>query len=141
MLPRVPLLIATHMQMYPPNRDLTGDAVTREMVDEAMGTVTREGVYVPTPETILKETARYYQVSEEDIKGISRQKNIVTSRHITAYLIRNLTNLPLSGIGDYLNRDHATVLASIRKVESSIKTDKDLAATIRDITSNINSRQ
>ena len=122
-------------------RDLTGDAVTREMVDDAMGTVTREGIYVPTPETILKETARYYQVSEEEIKGVSRQKNIVTSRHITAYLIRNLTNLPLSGIGDYLNRDHATVLASIRKVESSIKTDKELAATIRDITSNINSRQ
>ena len=122
-------------------RDLTGDAVTREMVDDAMGTVTREGIYVPTPETILRETARYYQVSEEEIKGVSRQKNIVTSRHITSYLIRNLTNLPLSGIGEYLNRDHATVLASIRKIESSIKTDKELAATIRDITSNINSRQ
>ena len=122
-------------------RDLTGDAVTREMVDDAMGTVTREGIYVPTPETILKESARYYQVSEEDIKGVSRQKNIVTARHITAYLIRNLTNLSLSDIGEFLNRDHATVLASIRKVETSIKTDKELAATIRDITSNINSRQ
>ena len=122
-------------------RDLTGDEITREMVDDAIGTVIRDGVYVPTPETILRETARYYQVSEEDIKGVSRQKNIVTARHITAYLIRNLTNLPLSGIGDYLNRDHATVLASIRKVEGSIKTDKELAATIRDITSNINSRQ
>jgi len=122
-------------------REITGDEITREMVDEAISTVIRDGVYVPTPETILKETARYYQVSEEDIKGVSRQKNIVTSRHITAYLIRNLTNLPLSGIGEYLNRDHATVLASIRKVEGSIKTDKELAATIRDITSNINSRQ
>ena len=77
----------------------------------------------------------------DDIKGAGRQKNIATARHITAYLIRNLTNLPLSGIGDFINRDHATVLSSIRKIEGQIKTDKDMAATIRDITSNINSRQ
>ena len=122
-------------------RELTGDAITREMVDEAIRAVVRDGVYVPTPETILGEISRYYQVTEEDIKGSGRQKNIATARHITAYLIRNLTNLPLSGIGDFINRDHATVLSSIRKIEGQIKTDKDMAATIRDITSNINSRQ
>ena len=122
-------------------RSITGDVITREMVDREIGVVIRDGIYVPTPETILAETARYYQVSAEDIKGQSRQKNIVTARHITAYLIRNLTNLSLPGIGEFLNRDHATVLASIRKIETQIKTDKDLSATIRDITSNINSRQ
>ena len=122
-------------------RDLTGDEITRDIVDEVIKVVIRDGVYVPTPETILNETARYYQVSSEDIKGISRQKNIVTARHITSYLIRNLTNLSLPGIGTFLNRDHATVLASIRKIENQIKTDKKLADTIRDITSNINSRQ
>ena len=122
-------------------RDLTGDIITRDKVDEAARIVTRDGIYVPTPETILSETARYYQVSADDIKGQSRQKNIVTARHITSYLIRNLTNLPLSGIGEFLNRDHATVLASIRKIEDQIKNDKDMSATIRDITSNINSRQ
>ena len=122
-------------------RSITGDVVTREMVDREIGVVIRDGIYVPTPETILGETARYYQVSAEDIKGQSRQKNIVTARHITAYLIRNLTNLSLPGIGEFLNRDHATVLASIRKIENQIKSDKKLSDTIRDITSNINSRQ
>jgi chromosomal replication initiator protein len=122
-------------------RELTGDVVTREKVDDAVKVVIRDGVYVPTPDVILEETARFYQVSAEDIKGISRQKNIVTARHITAYLIRNLTNQTLPMIGTFLNRDHATVLASIRKIEGQIKSDKDLSATIRDITSNINSRQ
>lgn len=122
-------------------REITGDTITREMVDDAAKVVIRDGVYVPTPEKIIDETARYYQVSAEDIKGISRQKNIVTARHITAYLIRNLTNLSLPGIGDFLNRDHATVLSSIRKIEGQIRNDKELSATIRDITSNINSRQ
>ena len=80
-------------------------------------------------------------VDDLAVKGLSRQQNIVTARHITAYLIRNLTNLSLPGIGAFLNRDHATVLASIRKIENQIKTDKKLSDTIRDITSNINSRQ
>ena len=122
-------------------REITGDEITRDMVDDGIGIVIRDGIYVPTPEAIINETARYYQVSPEEIKGVSRQKNIVTARHITAYLIRNLTNLSLPNIGSFLNRDHATVLASIRKIENSIKSDKKLSDTIRDITSNINSRQ
>ena len=122
-------------------REITGDEITRDMVDEGIGIVIRDGVYVPKPDTILNETARYYQVTPEEIRGVSRQKNIVTARHITAYLIRNLTNLSLPGIGTFLNRDHATVLSSIRKIENQIKTDKKLSDTIRDITSNINSRQ
>ncbi len=115
--------------------------ITREIVDRAIGDVVRDGVYVPTPEVILNETARFFQVSADDVKGMSRQKSIMTARHITAYLIRNLTNLSLPGIGTFLNRDHATVLASIRKIENQIKSDKKLSDTIRDITSNINSRQ
>ena len=122
-------------------REITGDEITRDKVDVAIGVVIRDGVYVPTPETIIAETARYFQITADDVKGVSRQKNIVTARHITSYLIRNLTNLSLPGIGAFLNRDHATVLASIRKIENQIKTDKKLADTIRDITSNINSRQ
>ncbi len=122
-------------------RDLTGNEVSREMVDEAIRVVIRDGIYVPTPETIINETARYLQVTPDEVKGLSRQQNIVTARHITAYLIRNLTNLSLPGIGAFLNRDHATVLASIRKIENQIKSSKKLSDTIRDITSNINSRQ
>ena len=57
------------------------------------------------------------------------------------YLMRNLTNLSLKDIGEqYGDRNHSTVLNSIRKVEELLKTDQDMAATLRDITSNINAR-
>ena len=36
--------------------------------------------------------------------------------------------------------DQATVLSSIRKVEELLKSDPEIAATVRDITSNINSK-
>ena len=122
-------------------RELDNNVINIATVNRAIGDVVRSGVYVPTTDDILNETARFYQISPEDIKGQSRSKNIAIARHVTAYLIRNLTNLSLPSIGVFLNRDHATILASIKKIENMIRDDKDMAATIRDITSNINSRQ
>ena len=118
-----------------------GNTITRETVDVAISDVIRTGTFIPSPEDIIRETARYYGVSESDIRGSSRQKNIATARHVSSYLIRILTNFSLQNIGDILNRDHATIMAAIRKIEAGIATDKELAGTIRDITSNINSRQ
>lgn len=57
------------------------------------------------------------------------------------YLIRSLTNLSLVDIGNlYEGRNHSTVLNSIRKIEELLKSDQETAATVRDISSNINSR-
>ena len=122
-------------------RDMDNNEISISTVNRAIADVIRTGVYVPTPEDIINETARFYQTTPDDIKGPSRVKNIAIARHITAYLIRNLTNLSLPAIGDFLNRDHATVLASIRKIEKDFSVKPDMSATIRDITSNINSRQ
>ena len=64
------------------------------------------------------------------------------ARHVSMYLIRTLTNLSLADIGKFFgDRDHATVLASTKKIEKSMQSDRDMAGTIRDITSNINARQ
>ena len=55
--------------------------------------------------------------------------------------MRSLTNLSLKDIGEqYEARNHSTVLSSIRKIEDLLKSDPDISGTVRDITSNINSR-
>ena len=123
-------------------REITGDTITRDTVAKSISDVVRTGVYIPNPDDIIEETARYYQIRVEDIKGQRRTKNIALARHISIYLIRTLTNLSLNDIGGfYEDRNHATVLASVQKIEKSISSDPELSATIRDITSNINSRQ
>lgn len=123
-------------------RDLEDDAITVDSVKRAIKDVIRIGAYIPSPEVIIEETARYFSIAAEDIRGQKRTKVIATARHISIYLVRTLTNLSLNDIGSHFeDRNHATVLASINKVEALIKTDNDLAATIRDITSNINARQ
>jgi chromosomal replication initiator protein len=124
-------------------RDIMDDSITITSVKRAIKDVIRVGVYIPTPDVIITETARYFGLTEEDIRGQRRIKNTAMARQIAMYLIRSLTNLSLVDIGEeFEHRNHSTVLSSIRKVEDLLKTggDNDTAATVRDITSNINAR-
>ena len=97
--------------------------------------------YIPTPDNILDYISKYYGIEKEIICGQQRVKDAVAARQIAMYLMRNLTNLPLKEIGEeFGGRNHATVLSSIRKVEELLKSDPEISATVRDITSNINSK-
>lgn len=121
-------------------REILDDAITIDSVKRAIKDVIRIGTYIPTPAVIIRETARYFSLGEEELRGQNRSKVVASARQISMYLIRTLTNLSLKDIGaEYEDRNHATVLASIRKVETLLKTNPETAATVRDITSNINS--
>ena len=121
-------------------KEILDDVITIDSVKRAIKDVIRVGTYIPTPESIIRETARYYSLKEDDLRGQSRSKNTAMARQVSMYLMRSLTNLSLKDIGaEYEDRNHATVLSSIRKVEDLLKTDPNMAGTVRDITSNINS--
>ena len=122
-------------------RDLLNDEITVESVRRAIKDVIRSGSYVPTADIIISETARYYGITEDAIRGQSRQKNTATARQVAMYLCRTLTNMALADIGrQFEDRNHATVLSSVRKIEDLMKSSPDMSATIRDINSNISAR-
>ena len=123
-------------------RDILNDAtINIASVKRAIKDVIRVGAYIPTPDVIIEETARFYSLTSEDLRGQHRSKNMAMARQISMYLIRSITNLSLMDIGrEYENRNHSTVLQSIRKVEELLRTDPEMADAVRDITSNINSR-
>ena len=121
-------------------KEILNDVITIDSVKRAIKDVIRIGTYIPTPDCIIRETARYYSLNEDDLRGQNRSKNTAIARQVSMYLMRSLTNLSLKDIGaQYEGRNHATVLSSIRKVEDLLVTDANMAATVRDITSNINS--
>ena len=73
------------------------------------------------------------------LRGTLKNKGTAEARQVAIYLIRKLTNLSTPDIGKELNKDHSTVIYSIRKVETALKNgDKNLQDHIRDITANIN---
>ncbi len=120
-------------------KEILDDVITIDSVKRAIKDVIRTGTYIPTPDSIIRETARYYSLKEEDLRGQNRSKNTAMARQVSMYLMRSLTNLSLKDIGaQYEARNHTTVLSSIRKVEELLKTDPAMASTVRDITSNIN---
>lgn len=122
-------------------KEILNETITTESVKRAIEDVIRTDTYIPAPGKIIKETARYYSLHDEDLRGQNRSKAPSEARQIAMYLMRSLTNLSLKEIGEQFdNRNHATVLSSIRKIEDCIKSDPAMTSKIRDISSNINSQ-
>ena len=123
-------------------RDLMDDNITVTSVSRAIKDMFKEKTaYVPTPDDIIEETAKYFSILPEDIKGQRRTRNTALARQIAMYQIRILTNLSLQDIGDiFEGRDHTTVLSSIQKIEKNIASSPEFSQMVKDITSNINSR-
>ena len=120
-------------------KEILNEVITTDSVRRAIKDVIR--TEETTPARILFETSAYYSVSEEEIRGQNRARLVAEARQVAMYLMRNLTQLSLSEIGEqFEGRNHSTVLSSIRKIEDSIKSDASMAAKIRDISSNINSQ-
>ena len=122
-------------------KEILNRVITIDDVKKAIEAVIINGEYIPNPDRIISETARFFSLKSEDLRGQNRSKNTALARQIAMYLMRTLTNLSLKDIGaEFEDRNHATVLSSIRKIEDLIKSDPRMASTIRDITSNINSQ-
>ena len=123
-------------------RDLINDDITVENVKAHLKDMFKgKGVLIPTTDDIIEETAKCFMLSPEDVKGQSRQANIVLARHIAMYLVRKITNLSLNEIGkEFDGRHHTTVMTSVNLVEKRMRNEKEFSNNIRDITSNINSK-
>ncbi|MEL4107110.1 chromosomal replication initiator protein DnaA [Oscillospiraceae bacterium CM] len=123
-------------------RDLMNDSITVSSVAKAIKDMFKEKTeYMPTADLIIDETAKFYSLTSDDLKGQRRTKNTAQARQVSMYLIRKLTNLSLKDIGDlYEGRDHTTVLSSIRRIEDTMKASSPFSQMIRDITANINAR-
>lgn len=80
---------------------------------------------------IQREAASYYNVKVSDLKGTRRHRTVAFPRQIAMYLSRVLTNHSLPEIGDkFGGKDHTTVLAAFRKIESLVETDPSIRSSI-----------
>ncbi len=100
-----------------------------------------EGNSLPTPNLIINQVGKFYNMDEATLKGSQRTKEVAEARHMAIYLVRKLTNLSSTEIGrEFGGRDHTTILSSITKIEDELKkNNSNLLNNLRDITANINS--
>lgn len=118
--------------------NLLGNEITQDIVERAIKDMFQEHPGLnPTPEIIIKEVSKYFQVDENALIGKNKSKETVLPRQISMYLIRELIQLSYPDIGKYFNRDHSTVIHAVNKIEETIRTDSEFKNEIKDIRNNI----
>ena len=98
-----------------------------------------EGNSLPTPSLIISQVCKFYSIDEATLRGTQRNKSVVEARQVAIFLIQKMTNLSTTDIGKEFNKDHTTMMHSVKKVEMALKDgDVTLQNHIQDITANIN---
>jgi chromosomal replication initiator protein len=84
-------------------------------------------------EQIIENISKRYNIAIEDIKGKKRTTEIALARHISIYVIRNVTNLSLQNTAKIFGRDHTTILSSIDVIKSKMADDSTFEYEINSI--------
>ena len=111
---------------------LTSAEVTKEKIDEVISII--DPGNIPTDaliDKILTTVSKAYDVPVENMKSKKKTDNVAKARHVAIYIIKNMTELTLKEIGNIFGRDHSTVISSIEKVESNIKTVNNYESEIK----------
>lgn len=87
-----------------------------------------------TADRIITAVSKHFGISEDDIKGASREKSIKEARNTAMFLIRNHTPLSLSEIGKIFGgRNHSTVHSNCVAAEARLETDRFFESDIKAI--------
>ena len=87
-----------------------------------------------TPEKITNEVCNYFGLNILDVCGPKRNRAFVYARDIAIFLCRDkIKEITQAKIGEFFNRDHATVINSCKKIEINMKLEKDLSEHIKNI--------
>ena len=87
-----------------------------------------------TPFSIIKTIAKHYGIFSEDILGKSQTKECSLPRQIAMFFCREKLHLPYKKIGKLFDRDHSTVMSSIKYIQNQKdKRIKDIYFSLLDI--------
>lgn len=73
-----------------------------------------------TPLKILEATAELYGIRMEDILGKTQSRDCALPRQLSMYLCRHQLKMPFMKIGDLFDRDHSTVMTSVKQIQKAI---------------------
>jgi chromosomal replication initiator protein len=104
---------------------LTGQPLTEELCAQVLADLIPAQKALDA-EAIQREVARYFKLPVEELRGERRVKHVAHARQVAMYLCRTLTAASLPEIGKRFNKDHSTVLTSVRKIETLKDTDDQL---------------
>ena len=119
---------------------LNGKNLNIEVVKELLKDLIKGGdTQKPiTIDLIKEEVSKLFNIKVSEMNSKKRDRLIVYPRQIAMYLVRELTDFSLPGIGNnFGGRDHTTVIHACNTIKTKRKTDKNLDQIITKIIQNI----
>lgn len=106
-----------------------------EFANDALKDYLNKNIYSNNSiENIQKVVSDYYNITVDDLKGKKKSAKITFPRHVAMYLSRMLTDESFPRIGlEFGGRDHSTVIHSINKIDTELKTNMELKKAIDDM--------
>jgi len=104
--------------------DLTLEGVKKIFMAAAESSTPRQKV---SPKRLVETVCRYYSITEPELKGKSRKRELVIPRQIIMYLMREETQASFPSIGHEIgSRDHTTVMHACGKIKEAVETDEKI---------------
>ena len=119
------------------NQEISVD-LARKALHGSYMTASGDAGSVLTPQHIRKLVAERWKVREEALSSKRRTKDLTVPRQVAMYLIRDLLDYPLAHIGRLFgDRDHSTVIHSIRKVDVAMGADNEFRRSVEGVRAEI----
>ena len=90
-----------------------------------------------TPKKIVKTIADHFDIKEEDIFRRTRTKHLVEIRQFLIYFLRDVAQLSYTSIGEFLKKDHTTIIYTYEKVVKKMKNNSEFCQEIEILKSKI----
>lgn len=103
--------------------------VDLDMAREVVENLAAEPVEIDI-RVIRELVCRHYKVTQEDLRSKLRKRAVSWPRQLAMYLSRKFTDYPLEVIGREFNRDHATVLHSVKHITRSMSESAKLKSEV-----------
>ncbi|HAJ97099.1 MAG TPA: chromosomal replication initiator protein DnaA [Ruminococcus sp.] len=120
-------------------KTLANSSPTISMAQSVIRDILTDDQPIPiTVEKIIAEVANVYGITPEDIRSSKRTSQISTARKVAAYVVREVTGMPLSAIGvEFGGRDHSTIVYAINNVTVALQKDENLRNLVEDLIKDI----
>ena len=101
---------------------LTHSPISIELAEQCINEVISKKEKIISADYIQEVVAKYFNISQKDIKSSKRSNDIAYPRQIAMFLCRDLANMPFTKIGEsFGKRDHTTVMHACSKIDAEIK--------------------
>ena len=118
------------LQQIKPNIVAAQNVINEIVADQQPVTV--------TVDKIINEVAKIFNVMPDEMRSSKRAANISSARKAAIYVIQDITGMPYEAIGhEFGDRDHSTIVYSIKNVKDTMASDASYKAIIEDLIKNI----